>query len=418
MKSLSWFVLILLLSSFASADDWPRFRGPGGNGDASGEKIPSEFGDTTNLKWKTKLPGAGSSSPIVIGERVFVTCYSGKGSSLKRQLVSVDRKTGTVQWTKIVDAVQPEDAYRGYLTEHGYASNTPVANAKLVFAFHSKSGVYAYDHTGQELWRKTVGTRSSNRRWGSAASLILYKDLVIVNAADEGRAIYAFDQKTGEEKWRFDAASLELAFGTPTLVKVSDERTDLAIAVPGEVWGINPDTGKLTWRCNTKLTGNVSPTIVSGGNVVYAFGGYRSSGSQAIRVGGEGDVTDTHTVWSGRNSSYVATPLLYDGHLYWVDDRGQAFCINAETGEQDYRERLEGLSSGGRPVYASPVKIGENIVVVSRTSGVFVIAADLEFKVIAHNKFASDDSQFNGTPAVSNGEMFLRSDQFLYCVGE
>ncbi len=178
---------------------------------------------------------------------------------------------------------------------------------------------------------------------------------------------------------------------------------------------MNPENGKLRWYALTDITGNVSPSIVSGGDDrVFVFGG-RPAAAQCIRIGGKGDVTDSHTVWAGRDSSYVATPLLVGNHLYWVDDRGQAFCINAKDGEVVYRERLGGLASGGRPVYASPVLAGGKIYVVTRHSGTLVFDAKPEFKQLAQNQL-DDDSDFNATPAISNGELFLRSDKALYCV--
>jgi len=164
------------------------------------------------------------------------------------------------------------------------------------------------------------------------------------------------------------------------------------------------------------LTGNVSPSVVVDGTTVYVFGGFRSSGSLAVRAGGKGDVTKSHVLWTSRVSSYVATPLLHDGHLYWIDDRGQAFCASAATGEQVYRSRVEGMASGGRPVYASPVLAGDRIYVVSRWSGTFVLPAEPRYEILAHNRFASDESDSSGTPAIVDGALYLRSGRYLYCV--
>lgn len=412
-------VVVICLQSLTPvlAGDWNRFRGPDGSGISSDAPPPLRWDDETNLKWKTPLPGPGSSSPIVTGERVFVTCYSGAGGSLARQVVCVDRNTGDVVWSKSIDAAQPEDPYNGYLTEHGYASNTPVTDGERVYAFFGKGGVYAFDLDGNQLWQVSVGTQSSNRRWGSAASLVLYGEMVIVNAADESRSIRALDRETGEEVWNCDSDMLELAYGTPTLVP-TESGTELVIGVPGEIWGVNADNGKLRWYAETNLTGNICPSVVAGEGVVYLFGGYRSSGSHAFRPGGRDDVTASHEVWSTRNSSYVATPLLHEGHLYWVDDRGLAFCVSAESGEEIYRVRLEGLAGEGKPVYASPVLVDGKIYVVSRWEGTFVFAAQPEFEQLALNRFASDESDFSGTPAVSDGELFLRSNEFLYCVSQ
>jgi len=384
--------------------------------------VPLTWSDTANLKWKTPLPGPGSSSPIVQDDRVFVTCYSGGGAgaaTLTRQLVCVRKADGRLEWQREIAAELPEDPYEGFLTEHGYASSTPVTDARGdVFGFLGKSGVVAFDSEGKKLWQTAVGKESSNRRWGSAASLVLHGDNVIVNAAEESQSIRALDRKTGRQVWKAEGAALELAYGTPGLVTLDDRTQELVIAVPGEVWGMDPATGKMLWHADMGLTGNVSPSVVIDGTTVYVFGGFRSSGSLAVRAGGRGDVTKSHVLWTSRNSSYVATPLLHDGHLYWIDDRGQAFCIAAKTGDLVYRERVEGMSQGGRPVYASPVLSGGRIYVVSRWSGTFVLPAAPRYEILAQNRFESDDSDFSGTPAIGDEDLFMRSGRFLYCVGQ
>lgn len=424
MGSRSLCVAALLAASVASAADWTRFRGPNGTGHGDGA-VPLEWDDTRHLIWKTPLPGPGSSSPVVQGSHVFVTCYSGYGvagggepAALTRHLVCLDRETGTPRWQRDVAAESPEDAYQGYLTEHGYASSTPAVDADAVYAFFGKGGVVAFDHEGRELWRVGVGTESSNRRWGSAASLVLHDDLVIVNAAEESQSIRGLDRRTGREAWKAEAAGLALAYGTPALVRLADGRAELVIAVPEEVWGLDPASGRIRWYAAHQLTGNVSPSVVVDGDVVYVFGGFRSAGSLAVRAGGTGDVTKSHVLWTSRTSSYVATPLLHDGHLYWIDDRGQAFCVNAKTGEQVYRQRVEGITASGRPVYASPVLAADRIIVPSRWSGTVVLPAEPRYEILSHNIFAGDESDFSGTPAIAGGRLYLRSGRFLYCVGE
>lgn len=182
--------------------------------------------------------------------------------------------------------------------------------------------------------------------------------------------------------------------------------------------GARPGFGQDPLVCRHQLTGNVSPSVVVDGDVVYVFGGFRSAGSLAVRAGGTGDVTKSHVLWTSRTSSYVATPLLHDGHLYWIDDRGQAFCVNAKTGEQVYRQRVEGITASGRPVYASPVLAADRIIVPSRWSGTVVLPAEPRYEILSHNIFAGDESDFSGTPAIAGGRLYLRSGRFLYCVGE
>jgi outer membrane protein assembly factor BamB len=402
------------------ADDWPRFRGPDGRGIAA-SSVPSWWGDGRNVRWRTPLPGSGSSSPIVHGDRVYVSAWSrGQGNApLVRHLLAIDRTDGRIAWQRDVAASGPDDAYQGYLTEHGYASSTPVTDGRTVVACFGKGGVVAWDRDGTELWQADVGQESSNRRWGSAASPVIVGDRVIVSAAEESQSLRAFDLRTGKPVWKAEASALELAYGTPVPVTLGDGTVELVRAVPEEVWGLDPSTGKTRWYATTALTGNVSPSVVVDGTTLYVFGGFRSAGSLALRAGGRGDVTKTHVLWTSRSSSYVATPVLHDGHLYWIDDRGQAHCISARDGAPVYRERVEGLAGGGgRPVYASPVVSGGRIYVVSRWSGTFVLPAEPRFKILAHNVFGDDDSDASATPAIADGDLFLRSGRFLTCIGE
>lgn len=419
-------VFLVVMTRSSSAEDWRQFRGVGNAGISSDTRVPDSWDSTKNLRWKVELPGAGSSSPIIVGDRVFVTCYSGYGvpkasggslQSLERHLVCVGRGDGKVQWTKSISGELPEDSYQGYITEHGYASSTPVSDGERVYCFFNKSGVVAFDLDGKQLWQTGVGKESGNRRWGSASSLILYKDQVIVNASEECRSIIAIDKVTGKQTWKAEGSALELAYGTPSLVPVKDDRTDLVVAVPGEVWGLNPDTGKIQWYAEHQLTGNICPSIISKEDTVFVFGGFRSAGSLSLRAGGKGDVTKSQTQWSSRNSSYVATPVLHNEHLYWISDSGLAFCIAADTGELVYKERVPEIKSGGRPVYASPVVANGKIFVQTRWDGLLVLDAKPEFKVLGQNKIEGDESDFNATPAISDGNIFLRSNQSLYCIG-
>jgi outer membrane protein assembly factor BamB len=405
--------------------DWPQFHGPEGRGIAIDATPPIKWTEKEGVKWKTALPGPGSSSPIVFGDRVYVTCYSGYGvdaasagsvATMKRHLVCLDRTTGKVLWTGDVAASDAEDAYRGYLTEHGYASNTPATDGQAVYAFLSKSGVVAFDLEGKKLWQTSVGVESDERRWGSSASVILFKDLVIVNAASEGRAVVALDKKTGKQAWKAEGKRLSLSFSTPALVKSAD-RTDLVVAMPGEVWGLNPDTGKMRWFATIKPSGNVCPSVLAGDGIAYVTGGFQAKATLALKAGGSGDVTATNTLWSVTRSSYVPTPVLHGSRLLYVNEDGTAVCMNAENGEVVYEERLsvKGGGKGSRPFYASPVLADGRLYAVSRRAGVFVLKAGDTFEQIVQNP-PLDDSDFNGTPAIVGKQLILRSNKFIYCI--
>ena len=417
-------VTILLAANGLFASDWTRFRGPNGMGISDDTKLPLTWSDSRNLKWKTPLPGPGSSSPIVYGDRVFITCYSGYGidsdnpgsqADLKRHLLCINRSDGKIVWNKSVDAVLPEDPYRGYLREHGYASSTPITDGLRIYVFFGKTGALAFGMQGRKLWQTNLGTGSSNRKWGSAASPILYKNMVIVNASEESLAIYALDKVTGKKIWKAEGDALELAYDTPFLANLADGRKELTISVPEEVWGLNPDTGKLIWYAEMAPNGNICPSIIGKDGIVYVFGGFRTRGSLAIRTGGKDDVTQTHVLWSSGESSYVPSPVILNGHLYWVSDLGIACCMDAKSGKLVYRERLS-ARGGGKPFYASVVLANGKLYVVSRASGTFVLDAKTHFKQLAQNQLESDTSDFNASPAVSNGQIFLRSNKFLYCI--
>lgn len=421
--------LTLLLTATAAtlpAKDWMQFRGDNGQG-ISSEEVPLEWSATKSLKWKLELPGMGSSSAVVADGKVFVTCFSGVGdgetdtSKLVRHLLCVDRKSGKILWEQEVANEVREDAYRGFITEHGYASNTPVIHDGKIFAFFGKSGLHAFDLDGKKLWDKNLGTSSTNRKWGSAASPIVVGDTLVVSAAEEALTVYGLDLATGEEKWKAEGDALEMAYGTPAIMRGTDGRTDIVLPVPGEIWGLNPANGKLRWYAETDITGNVSPSPVIGGGTVYVFGGYPRTARTAVRIdGAKGEVPADRQLWDEKNGSYVPTPVLVDGHLYWASDDGYACCAEAKSGDIVFKERLDarGKSSRGKPFYAAAVAADGKVICVSRWGGTIVFEAKPEFKQLAHNKIEGDDSQFHGTPAISDRQLFLRSDKALYCIGE
>ena len=415
--------LLLLIASPSSAEDWRGFRGSDGSGISRGNaSLPVSWSSTDNLSWSIQLPGPGSSSPIIIGERVLLTCYSGYDNtqgditSLKRQLICLDRNSGTIQWQSAVTPSGSEDLFEGFITEHGYASSTPVSDGEIVVSFFGKAGVFAHDLQGKQLWHADVGQQSGTRRWGSSGSPVISGNVVIINASDESLSIRGLDKTTGKEIWKAEAQGLENTFCTPLLLSV-DGHNELVVPVPGEIWGLNPATGKLLWYATTELDGNVCPSPVFQGKMIFAMGG-RQGSTVALRAGGRDDVTNSHLAWSSQASSYVPSPVVHEGHLYWVSDRGIAHCLKVDSGEIVYQERLvsEGGFGGGRPFYASIVLADNKLYVVSRVAGVFVLAAGPKFKQLGQNQLDNDESQFNASPAISRGQIFLRSDTRLYCI--
>lgn len=419
--------LVLFTTSLpAAAADWPRFLGPTGTAIVKDAKIPLKWSDTQNLLWKADLPGPGASSPIVFGDKVFITCWTGYGDKpgadsmrrLTRHLLCLSRADGKVLWDAKVPSAAAEDPFTGFITEHGYATHTPVTDGEHVYVFFGKSGALAFDMQGKKLWQTSCGTGSGQRRWGSAASPILHGNLLIVNATDECQRLFGLDKQTGKIAWQAEG-DFGMAYGTPNILK-RDGVDDLVLAIPQELWGMNPETGKLRWYASHGLTGNVSPSLVPGGgnDTVFVFGGFPATRSAAIKLGGKGDLGPGAILWDSSSSTYVPTPVYKDGHLYVINDQGFALCIDAKTGKDVYRERVTmGSRGGGKPFYASPVLVGDKLICVSRRNGTFVLAAKPKYELLATNEFTQDQTHFHGTPAVSGDRLFLRSNKALYCVG-
>lgn len=447
-------LVVVCLSPLVSlATDWNRFRGPNGSGVSEDTTpTPSEWSETKNLKWKVALPGAGVSCPIVVGEKLFVTCYSGYGESrekmgdmkdLVRHLLCFDKSTGKELWRKSVPSTVQEDTYSGRgVPQHGYASHTPVSDGKRVYVFFGKSGVLAFDLDGKQLWQTSVGTDSDPMSWGSSSSPILHTVGVIVPAGAESRAIVCLDKDTGKELWRSKADSLGMVWGTPAVVE-SEGKSEIVIGAPYEVWGLNPANGKLRWFCPATEDDQYSSSVVVVGNTIYAVGG-RGGGSVAVKAGGKDDVSGSHVVWKGRDSVRFATPLVHDGKMFIVAD-GTVACLDATTGKEIFKSRLSsgpgaaggaansgpgsggggGFGGGGRRGggmgggdYASPIIADGKVYHLTRRGDMHVFAVANEFKPIAVNRVTSESEDFSATPAVSDGAIFIRSNKHLYCVAQ
>lgn len=417
VPTLSLFMLLGSLFVDQAHADWPRFLGPNGEQAAVASNIPAKWDLAKNLKWSVKLDGEGSSSPIIVGDKIFLTSYTSSTTDGKtradRNLHCFKLANGEKLWTTTIRGEQDEDPLTGFMREHGYASSTPTSDGTLIYAFFGKAGVFAFDMDGQEKWRVSVGTNSSSRRWGSGASLVLHDQTLIINASDESQSLIALDKETGKEKWKIETG--ELSYSTPAVRSLGDGKTELIIPMTDETWGINIENGKLRWFAKTGARSNVSPSPILDNEVVYLFGGLNSN-AVSFKLGGRDDITESGKNWSTRSNSYVATPLLHAGHLFWVDDRGIANCLEAATGKQIYQERIPNPSEG-RVVYASPVVVGDKIVVPTRRSGVLVLPAEPRFEVLALNEFPDDDSDFNASPAAEGDFLYLRSNRFLYCIG-
>jgi outer membrane protein assembly factor BamB len=411
--------LALLLTPEGARADWPQFRGPGALGRAEAKGAPLHWSDTSNVVWKTELPGPGASSPIIAGNRIFLTCFTGFATSarepgemtaLKRHLLGLNLDGGQILWDTAVSAAQPEqDRIR---ENHGYASSTPVVDAECIYTFFGRSGVFAFDHSGKQLWQTKVGDKLNG--WGSATSLVLYQDFVLVNASVESESLVALERKTGKEIWRAEGVSE--SWHAPALVRAPDGKTEIVIAKNGRVLGFDSETGAALWNVKTGIPWYMCPTPVAEEGIVYVIGGRTPNGALAIRAGGRGDVTASHLVWKVGKGSNVPSPILHDGHLYFAHENlGILYCVNAKTGEVVHEERLE--PNPGQ-IYASPVVADGKIYYTARGGRTVVVAASPKFKKLADNTLEANRGVFNSTPAISDARLLLRSNRALYCLGQ
>ncbi len=400
----------------SGAADWPGFRGPTGMGTSDAKGLPLTWSGTEHVVWKTPLPGPGASSPVVFGDRIYLTYYSGffipdqPGGSqedLKRHLIAIRRSDGGIIWDRAVPAKLPEE---NQIRDHGFAANSPAADADRVYVFYGKSGVLAFDHEGSQLWQTDVGSKTHG--WGTSASPVLYKDLVLINASVESESLVALDRKTGTEKWR--APRIREAWNTPVVVTATSKRPEVVVTTQGKVLGFEPATGKPLWSCSTDIGWYMVPSVVAADGIVYCLGGRSGIAALAVRTGGSGDVTETHRLWTSQKGSNVSSPVYLDGHLYWMHEgRGVAYCAKAETGEVVYEKRLERAGE----VYSSALLADGKLYYLTRDGRTFVLAAKPEFEQLAMNDL-EDRSIFNGSPAVDGSRLLIRSDKFLYCLGK
>jgi outer membrane protein assembly factor BamB len=452
---------MILAALSALGADWAQFRGPGGAGVSDETGLPVAWSATENVVWRTPLPGPGTSSPIVVGKRVYLTCYTGYGlkaaakdpkgkgakakdpkatkdsqaskddaedmNKLMRHVLCIDRATGAILWTKDFKPALPESIYSaGNDSQHGYASSTLASDGRRLYAFFGKSGVYCLDLEGNQVWHASVGTNV--RGWGSSNSPVLFKDLVIINASIESGSLVGLDKHTGKEVWR--AKNIKSSWNTPVLVHLpaaartagGDVPVELVLNESRAVIGFDPSSGKELWRV-TGFNGYVCPSVVTDSpyiapevkgpaekspepqGTVFVVRGE----TLAIKAGGRGDVTDSHVLWRGKGSSLVPSPVYHDGRLCW-----DGKCLDAVTGKEVGRGNVGG--KGG--YYASPLLAEGRIYYVSRFGGTFVMDAGRDFKKLAHNTFADDDSRTNASPIAHEGCLLLRTDRYLYCLGK
>jgi hypothetical protein len=422
--SLILIVAVIFCGVFAVAaeagEDWPGFRGADGSGKAVAKGLPTTWDSNKNIVWKTDLPGPGTSSPIVIDSKIYLTSYSGyaeneeepgETENLVRHLVCLDRKSGKMLWSKPLKVKMPESKYSGgNSSRHGYASSTIATDGEGLYIFTGLSGMNRFDLDGNVQWTTDLG--SGTHGWGSATSPVLYKNLVIVNASVESSKMYGLERETGKIVW--EAEGVAKCWSSPMLVDVGGKQ-ELVLNVPKRLTAYDPATGKELWYCDGLPDSYLCPSVVSNDGVVYAIGA-RKNTSMAVRCGGRGDVTDSHVLWKVGEGSIVSSPVYIDGYLYWFHEKNEtAFCLDAKTGEVVYEEDLSPASG---LIYASVTAADGKLYAPSQENGTYVLEAGPKFKQLAVNKFQDDNSRTNASIIVTDNQLILRSDKAIYCIGQ
>jgi hypothetical protein len=410
----------------AAAENWPRWRGPRGNAVTTAKGLPVEWDTKKNVRWKTALPGEGSSSPVVFGDRVFLTSAEDDGT--KRIVRCLDRKTGRIVWSQSIADKNPEPT--SALT--GHAAATPVTDGKRVVAFFGNAGAVCYDVTGKKLWQRSFSDFESEL--GFASSPILFEDRVILVCDHDGDRFSTFDSflialdaKTGKTVWKTERRKLFRSWSTPIVVDVARKggrrkaeggsrkpegrtthhsRKELLVSGQDALRAYDPKTGRELWKV-TGLTGWVTPTPVFAEGLILLTSG-KTGPVLAVRPGGTGDVTKTHVVWKHeRQGPYVCSPVCYGGLLYVHNEAGVLSCYEAGTGKLVYRKRL-----GGK-FYASSIA-GDGKVYISNDAGLtHVLRAGRRFEVLSRNELKEE---ILASPAVAGNALLLRTGKHLYCI--
>jgi outer membrane protein assembly factor BamB len=414
---------------------WSQWRGPGGQGVSSETGLPTDWSAERNVVWRADIPGRGHSSPIVWGDRVFLTTAlegdvvpgakavrhvidgqefvhpDGVGADRRHTLkvLALDARSGKLLWERTAWEGTPYD------TRHrkgSYASLTPVTDGTLVYAYFGSEGLYAYDFDGKPAWKASLGGIATVGV-GVGTSPVLYKDLIILQCDEDNgdkSFIAALDKRTGREVWRVPR-QVQVSWATPILVSAAG-RAELVTSGTELIVAYDPATGKELWRAKG-LESNAVPSPVAGPDVVVLSAGYPAKLAMAIRPGGDGDVSDSPRIlWKHtKGTAYVPSPILYGDFVYLVTDKGLVTCLDAMTGQVKYE--------GGRvPVpasfTASPVAYEGRILLFSEDGDTYVLKAGPAHEVLRSNALGEP---IYATPAVANGRLYIRTLGRLYAIG-
>ena len=408
-------MLIVLPARLAVAENWPQWRGPSLNGISNESNLPVRWNSQENVTWKIPMPGMSGSTPIIWGEKIFLNLAEGDDL----YLWCLERKEGKLLWKKKLGGGNVK------MRKQNMSSPSPVTDGRNVWVMTGTGVLKGFDFNGNELWARDIQKEYGQfgLNWGYASSPLLHEDSLFVQVlhgykTDDPSYLFRVDKKSGKTLWKVERPTEAIkespdSYSTPALVRHGG-RLELVVTGGDCVTGHDPATGKELWRVGGLNPENhpfyriVASPIVSEG-IIYVPSRIRPL--VAIRPGGQGDVTQTHRLWSFQNGPDVPSPVSDGKHLYIVDDKGVMWCLNAKTGEVVWgQQRVKpGTYS------ASPVLADGKIYVTSEDGLTTVVKAGPKFEIISENNL---DDYCLSSPAISDGQIFIRTTQHLYCIGK
>jgi outer membrane protein assembly factor BamB len=413
-------VLTASAGATIAAEDWPQWRGPSLNGHSSDRALPLNWSATENVTWKLAVPTVSGSTPIISGNLVFLSVAEGAAEGAPIELWAVDRATGTVKWKKPMGGPGNHKVRKGDMT-----SPSPVTDGKTVWLLTGTGNLKAFDFAGTELWardiQKDYGTWGLNHGYGSSPLLdggALYVQVLHGMNTDDPSYLLKIDAKTGKTLWKVERPTTAQrespdSYTTPMPVRLG-KAMEIVVNGGDVVTGHDPATGKELWRLNGQNPENnpyyrvVASTVVSGDLV---FAPSRVKPFTAVRAGGRGDVTSSHRLWSFDKGPDVPTPVTDGTLVYLVDDRGVVHVLDAKTGAIVYGPQR--LKPG--TYNSSPILAGDRIYVLNEDGLTTVMKSGREFGVLAENPLGE---YVLGSAAASDGQIFIRTGQHVYCIGK
>jgi outer membrane protein assembly factor BamB len=404
---------VLAGAGLASADNWPAFRGPHRDGHSPEKSLPLTWSATENVRWKIGLPGPGNSSPVVWGDRIFLTQSLDKKGH-KRALWCLARKDGSKIWQREVEYAGDEPTYEGWF----YAQATPVTDGQRIIVSFGSAGLYCYDMDGNEQWRHDLGMLY--HIWGNASPPVLYENLVILQCGPgERQFLLALDKATGKPAWKHDEPGVKAdgysgSWSTPVIAKING-RDELIVCVPGKVKAFDPKTGSVRWWCDGMGPLVYTTPAVAADGTIVAFSGYGGP-ALAVRGGGKGDVTKTHRQWhhvKPKNPQRIGSPVILGDYCYLVSEPGIAQCFEFKTGKDVW-----GGEKVGRQTWSSLIATADGKLFIPDFAGdTHVLEASPKFNQLRTNSLGGKE-RVNATIAASDGELFIRSYRHLWCIGK